>query len=144
MLTFFRRIRKGLLGTSQTRKYLLYAIGEIALVVIGILIALSINNWNNRVQQHKQEIAWIESLHGDLLTDEKLLNEQMEYLNESSQVIGNLISVIDSPDHIIEDTLGYLRQLKRTTMTFFFTPTATTYMEITGSGKLSISAAVSF
>jgi hypothetical protein len=40
MLTFFRRIRKGLLESGTTRKYLLYAIGEIALVVIGILIAL--------------------------------------------------------------------------------------------------------
>jgi hypothetical protein len=62
MLTFFRHIRKSLLGSGQARKlasspvpsgtegkverYLLYAIGEIALVVIGILIALQINNWN--------------------------------------------------------------------------------------------------
>lgn len=46
MMTFFRRIRKGLLGDGATRKYLLYAVGEIALVVIGILIALQINNWN--------------------------------------------------------------------------------------------------
>jgi len=42
MLTFFRRIRKGLLEGGATSKYMLYAIGEIALVVIGILIALSI------------------------------------------------------------------------------------------------------
>jgi len=46
MLTFFRRIRKGLLEGGATSKYMLYAIGEIALVVIGILIALQINNWN--------------------------------------------------------------------------------------------------
>jgi len=46
MLTFFRRIRKGLLGSGATSKYLVYAVGEIALVVIGILIALQINNWN--------------------------------------------------------------------------------------------------
>ena len=46
MLTFFRKIRKGLLGSGATRKYLVYAVGEIALVVIGILIALQINNWN--------------------------------------------------------------------------------------------------
>ena len=48
MLTFFRRIRKGLLDGGKTRRYLLYAIGEIALVVIGILIALQINNWNEQ------------------------------------------------------------------------------------------------
>ncbi|MFT6809990.1 MAG: hypothetical protein ACJA01_003233, partial [Saprospiraceae bacterium] len=46
MLTFFRRIRKGLLEGGKTRKYLVYAIGEIALVVIGILIAVQINNRN--------------------------------------------------------------------------------------------------
>ena len=46
MLTFFRKIRKALLDSGSTGKYLLYAIGEIALVVIGILIALQINNWN--------------------------------------------------------------------------------------------------
>ena len=59
MLTFFRRIRlrlsgqtssdavrKGLLGSAQAQKYILYAIGENVLVVIGILIALQINNWN--------------------------------------------------------------------------------------------------
>ena len=46
MQTLFRRIRKGFLSDGATSKYLLYAIGEIALVVIGILIALQINNWN--------------------------------------------------------------------------------------------------
>ncbi len=46
MIKFFRKIRQRLLTENKFSKYLLYAIGEIALVVIGILIALSINNWN--------------------------------------------------------------------------------------------------
>ncbi len=46
MVTFLRKIRRSLLASKQFRKYLLYAIGEIALVVVGILIALQINNWN--------------------------------------------------------------------------------------------------
>ena len=46
MLKFFRRIRQNLLIQNKTSKYFKYAIGEIILVVIGILIALSINNWN--------------------------------------------------------------------------------------------------
>ncbi len=48
MIKFFRHIRKQLLTENKFSKYLLYAIGEIVLVVIGILIALSINNWNKR------------------------------------------------------------------------------------------------
>ena len=58
MLTFFRRIRKGFLDGGRTSKYFLYAIGEIALVVIGILIALQINNWNYSLKsKQKVEIS---------------------------------------------------------------------------------------
>ena len=46
MIKFFRKIRQGLVSQNKFNKYLIYAIGEIILVVIGILIALQINNWN--------------------------------------------------------------------------------------------------
>ena len=46
MIKFFRKIRYDLMEKNKTGKYLKYAVGEIILVVIGILIALSINNWN--------------------------------------------------------------------------------------------------
>ncbi len=52
MIKFFRQIRKSLLMENKTSKYFKYAIGEVVLVVIGILIALQINNWN----QHKKEL----------------------------------------------------------------------------------------
>ncbi len=54
MIKFFRKIRQKLLAENKFSKYLIYAIGEIFLVVIGILIALSINNWNqNKNEQNK-------------------------------------------------------------------------------------------
>ena len=46
MIKLFRKIRQGLLTENKFGKYVLYAIGEIVLVVIGILIALQVNNWN--------------------------------------------------------------------------------------------------
>jgi len=55
MIKFFRRIRQQLVSQNKFSKYMLYAIGEIVLVVIGILIALSINNWNvNKIQEQKE------------------------------------------------------------------------------------------
>jgi hypothetical protein len=51
MLKFFRRIRRGLLESGKFRNYTLYAIGEIALVVVGILIALQISNWNEQQKE---------------------------------------------------------------------------------------------
>ena len=54
MITFLRKIRKSLNGSGNAKKYFVYAIGEITLVVIGILIALQVNNWNTLRQSNKQ------------------------------------------------------------------------------------------
>ena len=78
MLTFFRRIRKGLLGDGATSKYLLYAIGEIALVVIGILIALQINNWNEVRKQRQDEIGLLMDLRTDFEIKTKQLQKEYE------------------------------------------------------------------
>ena len=58
MIKFFRRIRQRLLSENKFSKYLLYAIGEIVLVVIGILIALQINNWNEDKKNNRLEEAY--------------------------------------------------------------------------------------
>ncbi|GLU45473.1 hypothetical protein Musp01_30970 [Muricauda sp. NBRC 101325] len=55
MIKFFRNIRKTLLNEGKTSKYLKYAVGEIILVVIGILIALHINNWNENRKIQKEQ-----------------------------------------------------------------------------------------
>ena len=60
MIKFFRKIRYNLIEKNRTGKYLKYAIGEIILVVIGILIALSINNWNDSRLENKTEIKILE------------------------------------------------------------------------------------
>lgn len=62
MNDFFRRIRKKLADDNKPLKYARYAIGEIVLVVIGILIALQINNWNQDQQQKRVEIATLRAL----------------------------------------------------------------------------------
>lgn len=62
MIKFFRRIRQKLLREKQFSKYLLYAIGEILLVVIGILIALQINNWNEDRKNLEKENYYLNSI----------------------------------------------------------------------------------
>jgi len=74
MIKFFRRIRYTLMEQNKTGKYLKYAFGEIVLVVIGILIALSINNWNETKLERKIEKEYIVSLIEDLETDSTRLS----------------------------------------------------------------------
>jgi hypothetical protein len=69
MIPFFRKIRKKLADDNKPLKYLRYAIGEIVLVVIGILIALQINNWNQEKKEKQKEIAYIKSLIDDINSD---------------------------------------------------------------------------
>lgn len=69
MIKFFRRIRQNMIKENRANKYMLYAIGEIALVVIGILIALSINNWNEQRKANIQEVKILKQLKADLIAN---------------------------------------------------------------------------
>ncbi|MFK7783267.1 DUF6090 family protein, partial [Psychroserpens sp.] len=66
MIKLFRKIRYNLMSENKTGKYFKYAIGEIVLVVIGILIALQINNWNEQRKTRISEISYIQSIINDL------------------------------------------------------------------------------
>ncbi len=67
MIKFFRKIRQNLISEGKTVKYLKYAIGEIMLVVIGILIALQVNNWNENRKLKVEEIKVLKELREDLI-----------------------------------------------------------------------------
>jgi len=74
MIKFFRHIRQNLLMENKTGKYFKYAIGEIVLVVIGILIALQINTWNESRKQAISENEFIASVKKDLKQDKAFVN----------------------------------------------------------------------
>jgi sensor domain CHASE-containing protein len=69
MAKFFRKIRYDLIEKNKTGKYFKYAIGEIALVVIGILIALYINNWNENRIEKKEVTNYIKQIKTELKSD---------------------------------------------------------------------------
>jgi len=74
VIKFFRHIRKSLLSENKFSKYLVYAIGEIILVVIGILIALSINNWNEKRKTNSQLQSYLSSIAKNIQSDRLEIN----------------------------------------------------------------------
>lgn len=66
MIKFFRKIRQRLLTKNKFSKYVFYAIGEIVLVVIGILIALQVNNWNQSRLEKEKQLIYLENLKDDI------------------------------------------------------------------------------
>ena len=138
MLTFLRKLRKSILGTSAvspTGRYILYAIGEIILVVIGILIALQINNWNEGRKQSIVEQQYIANLLSDLegQTDvcQRLIrmeNRKYDWADSALQILQGeyWYTQLEELDYLLEQLVP------RTT----FTPYNATFEDLKSSGNL--------
>ena len=95
MLTFFRQIRKGLLDPMQTRKYMLYAIGEVLLVMIGILLALQVNNWNENKQQRNQELEILNDIRLNLIDSREQIDRAFKDNSRSVEDYRILASIME-------------------------------------------------
>lgn len=91
MLKFFRNIRRRLLESGSLRKYLVYATGEILLVMIGILLALQVNNWNEKHKTHEKQKGYL------LLIKNEMVNNLDALLREKQ----TLVSTIQGQEKII-------------------------------------------
>ena len=78
------------MSENKTGKYLKYAIGEIVLVVIGILIALSINNWNETGKKEREQVVFLNNLRNDLNSDLTQLDQILKFQSEKLKLINEL------------------------------------------------------
>lgn len=100
MINFFRKIRKQMADDNKPIKYMRYAIGEIVLVVIGILIALSINNWNENRKSKIMANDVYENLLTSLQQDSTEVQKIIELQTKSVETIRKLI-LNDSIEELI-------------------------------------------
>jgi hypothetical protein len=92
MIKFFGKIRFNLMEKNKTEKYFKYAIGEIVLVVIGILIALQINNWNEQIKLEKSIISHLEILDQNLHEDQVQLQVLKKNITQRKQAADSAVS----------------------------------------------------
>lgn len=103
MLTIFRKVRRSLLGSGTTQKYILYALGEILLVVLGILIALQINNWNTGKKDAADEAYILHEILDNLKEDSSQLSYIVERRKIAQAGVDNLMnSLLKSPDNAVD------------------------------------------
>jgi len=95
MIKFFRKIRQQLLTDNKFSKYLLYAIGEILLVVIGILIALQINNQNDLKKSRAKEINYLTNIKTDLKITVQELNRYINVRTQSIEAANTILEHIE-------------------------------------------------
>lgn len=136
MLTFLRKIRRSLVKSGGTGRYLIYAVGEIALVVIGILIALQINNWNEERKERLLEDDYLEKIALNIKDDinqyHKILSAQEGYKNG----MDSFLNIIRNPFSYETSELDqYYSQLWRFER---FTPNKGALNNMISSGKINI------
>ena len=137
MIKFFRKIRQSLLSEGKTGKYFKYALGEIILVVVGILIALQINNWNTHRIERAKEDSYLINLQEDLdnqlqLIERSLMGEEQIYTN-LTQAKNNFEKY--KRFRPVKEDIVLLSSLNDR---FTFTITSPSYTELLSTGNLDL------
>ncbi|WP_299126385.1 DUF6090 family protein [uncultured Winogradskyella sp.] len=134
MIKFFRKIRQKMLNENKFSKYLLYAIGEIVLVVIGILIALGINNWNEQQKIAKEETSMLKELKNSISQDIQQLNSLNMQGEEDIVSAEILINWLDNKV-VYNDTLAnHFPSITRTGQSKIFRPQNSTFRVLESKG----------
>ena len=134
MIKFFRKIRFNLMETGKTSKYFKYAIGEIILVVIGILIALQINTWYNTKIDRQKEKEYLISLIKDIELQTTLVNGQINHEKKMrlncEKALSNLNSTAINQDSLNSHLAGITRKT--------FVINNPTFQELKSSGNIML------
>lgn len=136
MITLFRRVREQLIGEGKVRRYLLYAIGEILLVVIGILIALQINNWNEQRKERIMEHRYLSEMLLDLQSDSLTLAEFKENSDEQVRAKDQLRKYYRGTPFEMDSLIIFFEDQWKPR--YIFNPITTTLDEMKSTGKLSV------
>jgi hypothetical protein len=120
----------------MTGKYFKYALGEIVLVVIGILIALQINAWNETRKNHEQETVLLENLMKQLKSDVKNINNNIKATEDRLLRLDTILLMLTEPDKI--NKLEFLNRSRDFGFDSYFSCNCSIFDEAVSSGKMSL------
>ncbi|MGB5359892.1 DUF6090 family protein [Eudoraea sp.] len=136
MIKLFRNTRKQLLTENKFTKYLFYALGEIILVVIGILIALQINNWNNRRIEKEEEKKSYRNIKRQIEDDRDELTKEKALNNYLSATYKYANKIIRAQDYTKSDSLALMAM--GLSQYSDFNSSGTIYETLVNSGNLKL------
>lgn len=110
MIKFFRHIRQQMIKENKVSKYLLYAVGEIVLVVIGILIALQVNSWNQGRKDSELVRIRLTELVQDLELDRSHFKYHLDLANEENHRIDSILALLGAETADQDVLMGMIRQ----------------------------------
>ena len=136
MIKIFRKIRQNLLSEGKTEKYLKYAIGEILLVVIGILIALSINNWNEKRKDKLKEQFILENFKSNIKSDIAFMDVSIKSMKNNISDFNYCLGILARKPDV--DEQEFKNKFSQILDVINFYMTTTTFDNIISTGKIEL------
>lgn len=139
MITIYRKLRRNFLEGGKIQNYLVYALGEILLVMLGILLALQVNNWNEQRKEANQEDQYLMRLKSEIQLDTLTFSKEIKENVKRNQSINLFTELLKDPESneeaLVSATSEYLL------FGWFnphFTPSTSTFDDLESTGKLNI------
>ena len=138
MLLFFRKIRRKLAKENKFLQYSRYAIGEILLVVIGILIALQINSWNGQRIKLKKEQLYLSEIKTSLAQDTLTVHEVLEFNKNKAKIVYGLIRMFSDTIDNQQRYAIFQEHSNQFTRFMIFKPRSTSFTNMLNSESIDL------
>lgn len=135
-MKLFRSLRKNFIKEGNLKRYLLYAVGEILLVMIGISLAFQVGNWGDNIIKKNSEIRYYENIRDQIAGDKTLIQEQMHMNNQLMVQFEYASEIIESNDRGKIDTLGII--VRKLTNYSDFDRQGNIYETLVNSGEIKL------
>ncbi len=136
MIKFFKKIRQKMLTENNFKKYLVYALGEILLVMIGISLAFQVSNWDNNRIKKNAENKYYESVRAQIADDKENIQGQKDYNNHYMTQFKYANEIIENNDRSKLDTLGPI--IRNLTQYSDFDKQGNIYETMVNSGQINL------
>lgn len=135
-MKLFRKTRQNLISNGKLRKYLLYAIGEILLVMIGISLAFQLDNWNENRVKVNSEASYYINIRAQIADDRDLVMTQVRFNNRYMAEFKYANEILESNDRSRLDTLGLI--VRNLTQYSDFDKKGNIYETLVNSGEIKL------
>jgi len=132
----FKNIRISLIKAGNIKRYLLYAIGEVLLVMIGISLAFQVDNWNEDRLKKDEETRYYQNIRDQIEDDKKLIQRQVHFNNRYMAQFKYAHTIIEAMDRSKMDTLGLI--IRNLTQYSDFDRQGNIYETMVNSGEIKI------
>ncbi|MFY9242455.1 MAG: DUF6090 family protein [Polaribacter sp.] len=137
MIQLFKKIRGKLLVEKRLGNYLAYAIGEVLLVVVGIVLAIQFSNWNDKRNEVKKEIWYLDNIANDMFYQKEGLEMLKTDFEETLETANNLLLTYNKTrNYTAIDSLS--KKLNSLMITYSYPNTDNTYRELLSSGQVAL------